>query len=208
MKRSHSIGSLLRRWFFSGLLVVVPLVVTYIVLRMFFKAVDGILAPVVATLYGKPIPGLGLLVTFLLVMLAGAIAAGVGGGRLIRLWEGWLSRIPLIRVIYGGAKQMLESISRSGGSSFQQVGLVEYPRAGLYSICFLANRLPIHTNGREDLRVTAFIPSTPTPFTGSLILVKPEEIIPIDLSVEDAIKLIVSGGILVPPLAVNAGKAG
>jgi uncharacterized membrane protein len=181
------------------LLVVVPLVVTYLVLKFLFQTIDGILAPLVQAVYGRNIPGVGLLATILLVLLAGWVATGVAGGRMIRIWEGWLIRIPLIRIVYGAAKQLLESVSSSEGNSFKQVGLVEYPRRGIYSFCFIANRLPLDTTPEKATRITAFIPSTPTPFTGFVIMVRPDEIIPLSLPVEDAIKLLVSGGIVVPP---------
>ena len=186
MKKTPSPGRLIRRRFISGLLVVVPLVVTYLVLKFIFQAVDGILAPAVTAVYGRPIPGVGLLATILLVMVVGWIAAGVAGGRLIRIWEGWLIRIPLIRIVYGAAKQFLESISKSDGASFKQVGLVEYPRKGLFTLCFLANKLPIKRQDSSEMRMTVFVPSTPTPFTGFVILVSPDDVIPLSLPIEDA----------------------
>ena len=199
----HTVGSHVRRRFISGLLVVVPLGITYLVLRFLFETIDGVLAPAVRAVYGRAIPGVGLLVTLLLVLLVGWIATGVAGGRIIRIWEGWLVRIPLIRIVYGAAKQLLEAVSRQEGPSFKQVGLVEYPRKGIYTFCFLANRLPIARTDHREERVTAFIPSTPTPFTGFVIVVRPEEIIPLSLSIEDAIKLLVSGGIVVPPMGLE-----
>lgn len=207
MKRSRSAGSVIRRRFISGLLVVVPLVVTYLVLRFLFQTVDGILAPAVVAVYGKPIPGVGLLATILLVMVTGWITTGVAGGRLIRIWEGWLIRIPLIRIVYGAAKQFLESVSRRNGTSFKQVGIIEYPRKGLFTFCFLANRLPLTTGEHTEERITAFVPSTPTPFTGFVVMVRVDEVIPLDLAIEDAIKLLVSGGIVVPEhLSQSSGK--
>jgi uncharacterized membrane protein len=187
-----------RRRFISGLLVVVPLVVTYLVLRFLFESIDGILAPVVQAVFKRHIPGVGLLVTLLLVIIAGWITTGVGGGRLLKMWEGWLVRLPIIRIVYGGAKQLMESVSKAEGTSFKQVGMIEYPRLGLYSLCFLSNRLDLELKGDPHQRITVFIPSTPTPFTGFVLLVRPEEIIPLRISVEDAIKLLVSGGIVAP----------
>lgn len=209
MKLLRGVGARLRRWFLSGLVVVVPLVVTYLVLKFVFESVDGILGPLVVTLHGKPVPGLGLLATLVLVLLVGSITAGVVGNRLLRFWESLMARIPLIRLVYGGARQVVESVSRQGGTSFQQVGLLEYPRPGLYSLCFLANKLPVRQSGRTEERLAVFVPSTPTPFTGFLVLVKPEELILLDLSVEAAVKLVVSGGIVAPEyFTARPGKAG
>jgi len=188
-----------RRRFISGLIIVVPLVVTYLVLRFLFEAIDGILAPVVQAVFKRHIPGVGLLATLLLVIIAGWITTGVAGGRLIRIWEGWLVRLPIIRIVYGGAKQLLESVSQAEGTSFKQVGMIQYPRLGIYSICFLSNRLDLELKDDTHQRITVFVPSTPTPFTGFVLLVRPDEIIPLSISVEDAIKLLVSGGIVAPP---------
>ena len=204
MKRYRSPGTTARRRFVSGILVVVPLGVTYLVLKFLFQTVDGILAPAVRAALGREIPGVGILVTVLLIMLVGWVATGVAGGRLIRIWEGWLVRIPLIRIVYGAAKQFLESVASRDGTSFKQVGLLQYPREGLYSICFLANRLSIRVRGETSERITAFVPSTPTPFTGMMVMVKPEDVIPLTLKVEDAIKLLVSGGIVVPSMLAEA----
>jgi uncharacterized membrane protein len=192
-----------RRRFISGLLVVVPLVVTYLMLKFLFETIDGILAPVVQAVFKRPIPGVGLLATLLLVIIAGWIAPGVAGGRLLKMWENWLVRLPLVRIVYGGVKQVLESVSKGKGQGFRQVGLVEYPRAGVLTVCFLSNRLEVEGKDGIQTYVSAFIPSTPTPFTGFVILVRPEDIIPLNLSVEDAIKLVVSGGIVAPPRLVQ-----
>lgn len=179
--------------------MVVPLVVTYLVLRFLFEAIDGILAPAVTAVFKRPIPGVGILVTLLIVIAAGWITTGVAGGKLIRMWENWLVRLPLIRVVYGAAKQFLEAVSKREESDFKQVGLIEYPRKGLYTICFLGNRLPLRRPAGPDERITAFVPSTPTPFTGFVVLVSPDDVIPLNLALEDAVKLLVSGGIVVPP---------
>jgi uncharacterized membrane protein len=206
MKRSRSPGLTARRRFISGILVVVPLGVTYLVLKFLFTTVDGVLAGVVQAVFGREIPGVGILVTILLIMVTGWIATGVAGGRLIRIWEGWLIRIPLIRIVYGAAKQFLESLANRDDSSFQQVGLIEYPRLGIYSFCFLSNRLTVAVKGESEERITAFVPSTPTPFTGMVVMVKPAEVIPLTIKVEDAIKLLVSGGIVVPSQLTAAAQ--
>ena len=199
MNRPRSPGLTARRRFVSGILVVVPLAVTYLVLKFLFQTVDGVLAGVVQAVFGREIPGVGILVTVLLIMVMGQIATGVAGGRLIRIWEGWLIRIPLIRIVYGAAKQFLESVANRDDSSFKQVGIIQYPRLGIYSFCFLSNRLTVSVRGGTEERITAFVPSTPTPFTGMVVMVKPEDVIPLSIKVEDAIKLLVSGGIVVPP---------
>jgi uncharacterized membrane protein len=198
MKHGRTMGSLLRRWFLSGLLVVVPLVVTYLVLRFIFESVDGILGPFLATQDGRHIPGVGILVTLLIVMVMGMVATGVVGRRLLGWWERQMARLPIIRMVYGGARQVVESVSREKGTSFQEVGLIEYPRPGMYSLGFVANRISLTQGDATEQRVAVFVPSTPTPFTGSFVLVKPEEFVLLDLTVEAALKLVVSGGIVAP----------
>jgi len=206
-KKKRSVGSLLRRWFLSGLLVVVPLVVTYLVLRFLFETVDGILGPWLMNSKGERIPGLGILVTFIIVMGMGMVAAGVLGSRLVKWWERLMARLPIVRMVYGGARQVVESVSREEGTSFQEVGLVEYPRPGMYSLGFVANRMPIVRGDVSEDRIAVFIPSTPTPFTGSFVLVKPADFILLDLSVEAALKLVVSGGIVAPERFLAKDKA-
>jgi len=206
VNRPKSPGLTARRRFVSGILVVVPLGVTYLVLKFLFQTVDGVLAGVVQAVFGREIPGLGILVTVLLIMVMGQIATGVAGGRLIRIWEGWLIRIPLIRIVYGAAKQFLESVANRDDSSFKQVGIIEYPRLGIYSFCFLSNRLTLSVRGETEERITAFVPSTPTPFTGMVVMVKPKDVIPLSIKVEDAIKLLVSGGLVVPASLVEVER--
>lgn len=198
MKKRRSTVSLLRRWFLSGLLVVVPLACTYMVLRFLFETVDGILGPHLVNAQGERIPGLGILATFVLVMGMGVIAAGVVGSRLVKWWERLMARLPIVRMVYGGARQVVESVSREEGTSFQEVGLVEYPRPGMYSLGLVANRTQITRGDVSEDRIAVFIPSTPTPFTGSFVLVKPEDFTLLDLTVEAALKLVVSGGIVAP----------
>lgn len=206
-RKRRSIGSLLRRWFLSGLLVVVPLVVTYLVLKFLFETVDGILGPWLVNTEGERIHGLGILVTFLIVMAMGMVAAGVVGRRLLTWWERLMARLPIVRLVYGGARQVVESVSREEGTSFQEVGLIEYPRVGTYSLGFVANRISIVRGEDSEDRIAVFVPSTPTPFTGSFVLVKPTDFILLDLTVEAALKLVVSGGIVAPERFVARAKA-
>jgi uncharacterized membrane protein len=195
------IGNIIKRNFVSGLLVTVPLIVTYFVLRILFNAFDGLLSPIVYGLLGYEIPGLGAAVTILLILLAGIITTNFVGARLFHLSDSFLTRTPLVRIIYTAAKQLLESLLSPKARAFSEVALVEYPRRGIYAIGFLSgkSRLKSKEDGQERAVCAVFVPSTPTPFSGMTIYVPENEIYNIDISLEEAVKIIVSGGIVTPP---------
>lgn len=197
-RHRRTVVSRLRRWFLSGLLVVVPLLCTWAVLKFLFETVDGIFGPFLVNSAGERIPGLGILASFLIVMLMGIVAAGVIGKRLVQWWEGLMARLPIIRMVYGGARQVVEQVGQEKGASFQEVGLIEYPRTGMHSLVFLANRIKYTQGDDTEDRIAVFVPSTPTPFTGSFVLVKAKDYIPLDMTIEEALKLVVSGGIVSP----------
>jgi uncharacterized membrane protein len=191
------------RYFIAGVLIVVPLVVTYLVLKFLFETIDGILAPAVDAIFARHIPGVGLLATILLIFVAGIVGAGVLGQKLVRLWEKWLTRIPLIRVVYGSAKQLLEATAVPGSTTFMRVGLIEYPRDGVYSICFLTKHVEIKRDSGGDTYMSVFVPQSPTPFAGFVAFAKPTDIIWLDMSVEEGVKMVVSGGIVLPPVLME-----
>ena len=188
----------LRRYFVSGVLVVVPIILTFIVLKFLFQAVDGILQPVLHGLLGYFIPGLGVITTLLLIILAGVLTRNFVGNRLYRAGDRVLARLPVIRPIYSAAKQLLEAMTSSSTRSFKEVGMVVYPRPGSYALCFIARRLTIHTDeGVKELE-TVFVPSTPTPVSGMVVMVPPEDVVRLDMSIEEGIKFLVSGGVASP----------
>jgi uncharacterized membrane protein len=195
-----SVWSALKRYFFSGVLVVVPIILTYIVLKFLFDVVDGILSPLLNRIFGYYVTGLGLLTTVLIIILAGVLTRNLLGARLYHLGDRLLRRMPVIRPVYSAAKQLLESLAAGTGASFKEVGLIEYPRLGSYSVCFVANRLMVLRDGRELEHVVAFIPSTPTPFSGMVVLIQSTEVTILEMTVEEAVKFLVSGGIVSPTL--------
>ncbi len=184
----------MRRFFLSGLLVVVPIIVTFLILRLLFRTVDGLLAPVVTQLVGREIPGVGLLATIVIVFLAGFFISSVFGSRLYSIGEVLFIKTPLVRTVYVGAKQLMESMFLPSSKAFKQVVLVEYPRKNGWAIGFIGGELVV--NGKSLISV--FVPSTPTPFTGFVINYPPEEVTPLSISVEEAVKFVVSGGIVAP----------
>ncbi len=192
------IRNTLKRYFLSGILVIVPLVVTYLVLRFLLTSVDGILSPLLIKILGYSIPGLGILVSILIILLAGILTRGVIGSRLVSYWERFLAALPLVRTIYSPAKQLLVSIAGPQTEKFDRVVIIPYPRQGVYAFAFAAEAVSLRQSGVKGEWVAVFLPSTPTPFTGFVVMVNKKDIIPTDITIEEAIKFLVSGGIAVP----------
>lgn len=192
-------SSRLRTYFIAGLLVFLPLAVTYTVLAWLFRVLDNFLGRVFTLLFGYAVPGLGLIATVVVIFLMGAVVTNVLGRRLVGALEAILMRIPLARTIYSATKQISDSIFIKRRGAFQRAVLVEWPRKGLYSVGFVTGESIGETQAKTPQRVfNVFIISTPNPTTGFLILVPEEEIISLEMSVEDALKLVISGGIVSP----------
>jgi uncharacterized membrane protein len=188
------ITSLIKRQFLSGILVIVPIIITYLVLRFLFQGVDNILSPHLDKLIGFKIPGIGLIATIVLIFLAGVITHSLIGSRLYSIGEILFIKTPLVRTIYSSAKQLVEAVTVTDKKSFKQVVLVEYPRKGVFALGFITDEWEL--KGAKFFSV--FIPNTPTPFTGWVILFPEGEVEQVDISIEDAIKFFVSGGIASP----------
>ncbi len=187
-----------RRMFVSGVLVIVPVIATVVVLNFLFHTVDGILSPVLERFLGYSIPGMGLLATILLILLAGALVRNVIGSRLFSVGELLFVRTPLVRTVYSAAKQLVEAITVPGRKVFQRTVLVEYPRKGIYAIGFAAAETLLNDGPLAGKLVAIFVPSTPTPVTGFVIMVPVSEVYELDISTENVIKMLVSGGIATP----------
>jgi len=187
-----------RRYLIAGVLVVAPTLITAYVFYKFFMAVDGVLGKYI-TLFGRPIPGLGFIAVVLITILVGMFARNILGRTLLGFWEAILTRIPLVNKLYVATKQIGEGLLADKGSIFKRVVMLQYPRKGIYSIAFVT-----HTPGGElqekvgSQVVTVFLPTTPNPTSGFFLIVPEKETVPLSMSVEDAIKLIVSSGIVGP----------
>jgi uncharacterized membrane protein len=190
----------LRRYFLSGILIIVPLIITFMVLRFLLSGIDGLLSPIITKLIGRSIPGLGVVATIILIFLAGVLTANVVGSRLFKIWEIFFIKTPLVRTIYGSSKKLVEAIATTDKHSFKQVVLVEFPRKDIFYLGFVTNEIIVDLEDKKDELVVVFIPSTPTPFTGWTLLFRKEEVIPLDITVEDGIKFFVSGGIASPEM--------
>ncbi|HOP05979.1 MAG TPA: DUF502 domain-containing protein [candidate division Zixibacteria bacterium] len=208
MSVASSISSIIKRYFLSGVLVVVPLILTYLVLRLLFLAVDGVLQPFLHQVLGYYIPGLGLLTTLLVILLAGVLTRGYLGSRIYRMSDHVLERVPIIRPIYTAAKQLLSAVAGPTINSFKEVALIEYPRKGLWAVGFVSNRISVGIGAQTRDVATIFVPSTPTPVSGFVVLVPVEEVYPLTLSVEDGVKFLVSGGVASPEMIKERADGG
>jgi len=190
----------LRTYFFAGLLVLIPLVVTIGILSWMFNFLDGFLGPVIYEKLGHPLPGLGLIATVLLIFLIGLVTTNIVGRRVMGGLDKALQRIPIVRSIYSTTKQMSDALLQARPVNLQQVVLVEYPRRGLYQIGFLTG--VIEGALQDELAAKAgerlfnvFVPATPNPMSGYLVLLPEGDIQPLRISVQDGLRLVISGGI-------------
>ena len=205
----------LRSWFFTGLLVTAPVLLTVYITWWAIQLIDGQVAgllPGFDQLRFANVPGVGLVIGVLLITLIGAIAAGFLGRWIIRLGESILNRMPVVRTIYGASKQILETVISTQSDAFREVVLVEYPRRDLWVIGFVTGGTKGEVARRVDIdMVNVFVPTTPNPTSGFLLFCPRDEVIFMEMSVEDAVKLVVSGGIVTPPdegAKTGAGKKG
>ena len=159
MALAGQIIDVIKRHFISGMLVVVPIILTYIVLKFLFEAIDGILQPIIYRAFGYFVPGLGVITTLLLIILAGFFTRNFIGAWLYRRGDKLLARMPIIRPIYMAAKQLLESMTVSSAKAFKQIGLVEYPRKGTFALCFIAKPVELYINTDKTKYVSVFISS-------------------------------------------------
>ncbi|APV44546.1 hypothetical protein Dform_01214 [Dehalogenimonas formicexedens] len=196
--RQNWFGKNLRRNFLAGLLVLVPVTIVIFVILWFFHAIDGILQPVIRLLFGHTITGLGFAITFVLIYLVGVLASNIVGRRIIQFGEWLVCKLPVLGQLYNAAKQAMSSISGLSRTkaAFREVVLIEYPRKGLRSIGFVTNEI-IDSGGRKLTAV--YLPTTPVPTSGWLILVTDDQLIRTDISVDTAMKMVISGGIASPP---------
>jgi uncharacterized membrane protein len=204
--------SYLRRVLIAGLLVWVPLGVTILVVRLLINWLDGslLLLPEAyrpEKLIGFAVPGLGVVLSFLVVLITGMIVANIFGRQLIRAWERLLSRIPLVRSVYSGVKQLAETMFTDSGSSFRKVLLVEWPRPGLWTIAFLTGTdigEAQEKTGRDVVNI--YVPTTPNPTGGYFVMVPREDVIELDLSVDEGLKMLMSMGAVVPDAIKDASE--
>lgn len=193
----------MKRYLIAGLLVWVPLGVTVMVINFLVGVMDKTLLwlPVhyrPDNLLGFHVPGLGVVMSVIIVMSTGVVVANLFGRKLVQLWERMLARIPLVRTIYASVKQILETVF-SSGQAFRKVLLIEYPRKGLWTLGFQSGKTRGEAQAKTGVEViNVFIPTTPNPTSGFFIMVPRSEIIELDMDVDDGLKMIISAGVMVP----------
>ncbi|MGE5240769.1 MAG: DUF502 domain-containing protein [Bacteroidota bacterium] len=193
----------LRRYLVAGLLVWVPLGVTLLIVGFLVDLMDQTLLLLPESiqpenLLGYRIPGLGLVLTAVVVLVTGMIVTNLFGKQLITLGEQMVRRIPVVRSIYGAVKQVTESMF-SSGKSFRKVVLVEYPRKGMWSLAFQTANGAEEINDKTGQEITnVFIPTTPNPTSGFFLMVPRAEVIELDMSIDDGLKMLLSVGVVVP----------
>lgn len=205
--KKTSVGARFRTYFLTGLVVAAPIGITLYLTSWFIEVVDEWFMPLIPAAYRPEnylsisIPGLGLLVALVALTILGALTANFFGRQVLSLGERIVERMPVVRTIYSALKQIFETVLAQGTTSFKDVGLIEYPRKGLYALVFVttvtkgevASRVP----GTPEL-LSVFLPTTPNPTSGFLLFVPRTDIQILDMSVEEAAKLVISAGLVVP----------
>jgi len=193
-----------RTYIITGLLVWVPLGITFFLVKVMVGFVDKtlLLLPLdlrPASILGFNIPGLGILLTLVVLLVTGMLAANLFGRKLVKVWESVLDRIPLVRSVYSAAKTFAEVVLLDNTQSFKEVLLIEYPRKGLYSLCFQTstNLGEVQSRTGEEV-VCVFVPTTPNPTSGVMIIVPRKDVVVLDMQIEEAVKMVVSLGVVVP----------
>ncbi len=194
-------NALLRRWLIAGLLVWIPLGATLLVIRFLVGALDTSLL-LIPLDYRPNIIGLGVLLSLALVLGTGAIAVNYLGSQAVSWAEELLARIPVVRTIYGGLKKLTEQVFSGSGTAFRKVVLFEYPRKGVWSVGFLSADAPAEVStasGRTDL-AAVFVPTTPNPTSGFILLVPRAELIELSMSVQQGMQYVISLGVVAPEI--------
>ena len=204
--RKRTLGGRLRGYLLAGVLVTAPLGVTVLLAWWIITFIDERITPLIPAQYNPEsylpfsLPGLGLVVLVIFLTLIGALTAGFLGRWVIHTGERVLNRMPVIRSIYSAVKQIFETVLAQQSNAFREAVLVEYPRRGIWAIGFITGTTKGEVqNLTEETTVNIFLPTTPNPTSGFLLFIPREDVIPLDMSVEEAVKMVISGGIVTPP---------
>ncbi len=200
--------SFFKRYFIAGLLIWLPLGVTIVVIKFLVDLFDRSLLLLPPNyrpeaLFGVDIPGFGVLLSLTLILLTGVVVANFLGSKVVAIWESFLSRIPLVRSIYNAAKQISQAVFGSGDQTFQKVFLIQYPRKGLWTLGFQTSHSQGEAQqktGKKDI-VNLFVPTTPNPTSGFFIMASKADLVELEIKVEEALKMVISGGVIVPDIA-------
>jgi uncharacterized membrane protein len=196
--------TILKNYFLTGLLVILPIFITVYVIWYLIKAMDTVLKYIPAkylpeTYTNIYIPGVGLILVVILILIVGILTRNIAGRTVLQFWDNLVDRIPLARILYSSVKQLLQAFFFQNSDSFQRVALIEYPRRGIYVLGFITGEsrgeIQVKTNKKV---INVFVPTTPNPTSGFYVLVPEEDLMLLDMSVEDAFKLLISGGLVSP----------
>lgn len=200
-----------RRYLLAGLVVWLPILVTIGVLRFIIDLLDNTLALIPngyqpERLLGLHIPGFGVILSLVLLLVTGVFATNFFGQRLVSWGESVLAKIPLVRSIYNVVKQVINTVLSSNGDAFRKVILIEYPRKGLWSVAFLTGTATeeINTQTGEEL-ISVFIPTTPNPTSGFLMMIPKKDAIELNMSIDEALKFVISLGVMQSRAAIPGG---
>ncbi len=189
-----------RTTFFRGVVVIIPLGLTYWFFSSLLNAIDGIFSPILEDWLGRSIPGLGFMTMVVLVFLIGLLTRNLVGRVLFNGFENLLKQIPFVRSVYGAIKDLVGAFTIGGkGKTFREVVMIQYPRPGLNTLAFVTNEMSFFTADNKKVEFyNVYIPNPPNPTSGLLILVPKEQAIKLNLTIEQGLKLVLSGGIVLP----------
>ena len=183
-----------KKYFITGLLVIIPVWATYYVLRGMLRVIDGMLGDLPRQFLGRTFPGLGIITLIVFVILVGMLSANYIGKRLVRYGDYLIQKVPLVRGVYTTFKKVMETFSLK--QNFHGVALVEYPRKGCYTVGFLTGEVPGERLGLSGKFVTVFVPTTPNPTAGFLLILPEADVAALDMTVEQGMKFIISIGLV------------
>jgi uncharacterized membrane protein len=212
-RRSRTMARL-RAYFLTGIVIAAPLFLTITITWWFVQWIDSLVDPFIPPFYRPDsylrfsIPGFGLVVALIFITLLGFLTRNYVGSRLVQMGESLLGRMPIIRGLYRGLKQIFETVIISQEKAFRTVGLIEYPRRGTWAVVFIAGETRGELRRHLEDTVAVYLPTTPNPTSGFLLFVKRSELTILDMSLEDAAKLVISGGLVTPetPNIASAAK--
>jgi uncharacterized membrane protein len=194
----------MRKYLITGLLIWIPLAITIWVLHLIVSSMDEVLTllpPALQppALFGHQIPGLGLVLTVIVVFVTGVLASNILGQRMLRVWEAILRRIPVVNSLYGGVKQISDTLFRPGGQAFRKAVLVQWPQPGSWTIAFVTGAPGGDVANHLDINyVSVYVPTTPNPTGGYFVMLPRSAVVELDMSVDEALKYIISMGVAVP----------
>ena len=202
---------LLKRYFLTGLLVVVPIWGTVLVLKTLFVTFDGLLGDLPERYVTHRYPGLGILVLLIVIFMAGLLTSNIVGRRIVTGWEDLLKRVPLVRGIYATIKSMMDVLSfqdkEKGKEKYSGVVMIEFPRKGQYALALVTGVTPGEVQEiSTDRVINVYVPTSPNPTSGYLLFVPESELIPVSMTVDEAMKMMFSGGMYTPAPPARDGR--